>query len=30
MILNDTYWMHFELDLQEIKLAYLNWVIGYM
>jgi hypothetical protein len=27
--LNDSFWKHFELDLQEIKLAYLNWAIGY-
>lgn len=25
MKLNDSFWKHFELDLQEIKLAYLNW-----
>jgi hypothetical protein len=29
MKLNDSFWKHFELDLQEIKLAYLNWAIGY-
>ncbi len=29
MQLNDSFWRHFELDLQEIKLAYLNWAIGY-
>ena len=29
MELNDSFWKHFELDLQEIKLAYLNWAIGY-
>jgi hypothetical protein len=29
MSLNDSFWKHFELDLQEIKLAYLNWAISY-
>ncbi|WP_319405771.1 hypothetical protein [uncultured Desulfosarcina sp.] len=29
MKLNNSFWRHFELDLQEIKLAYLNWAIGY-
>ena len=29
MKLNDSFWKHFELDLQKIKLAYLNWAIGY-
>ena len=29
MELNDSFWKHFELDLQEIKLSYLNWTIGY-
>ena len=29
MMLNESFWRHFELDLQEIKLAYLNWAIGY-
>ena len=29
MKLNDSFWKHFELDLQEIKPAYLNWAIGY-
>lgn len=29
MTLNDSFWKHFELDLQEIKLSYLNWAIGY-
>lgn len=29
MKLNDSFWKQFELDLQEIKLSYLNWVIGY-
>jgi hypothetical protein len=29
MKLNDSFWKHFELDLQEIKLTYLNWAIGY-
>ena len=29
MKLNDSFWKHFELDMQEIKLAYLNWAIGY-
>ena len=29
MKLNDSFWKHFELDLQEIKLVYMNWAIGY-
>jgi hypothetical protein len=28
MKLNDNLWKCFELDLQEVKLAYLNWAIG--
>jgi hypothetical protein len=29
MKLTDLFWKRFELDLQEIKLSYLNWAIGY-
>ena len=29
MKLNESFWRYFELDLQEIKLAHLNWAIGY-
>jgi hypothetical protein len=29
MILNDAFWRNFELDLQDIKLSYLSWAIGY-
>ena len=29
MTLTDTFWEKYELDLQEVKLAYLNWAIGY-
>lgn len=29
MELNDSFWKHFELDLQEIKLTYMNCAIGY-
>jgi hypothetical protein len=29
MKLNNSFWKHFELDLQKIKLSYLNWAIGY-
>jgi hypothetical protein len=29
MKLDATFWKRFELDLQEVKLAYLNWAIGY-
>jgi hypothetical protein len=29
MRLTDTFWEKYELDFQEVKLAYLNWAIGY-
>jgi hypothetical protein len=29
MKLTDTFWKFYELDLQEVKLSYLNWAIGY-
>ena len=29
MTLNIAFCRHFDLDLQETKLAYLNWAIGY-
>ena len=29
MKLTDTFWKLYELDLQEVKLSYLNWAIGY-
>lgn len=29
MILDDAFWRGFELDIQEIKIRYLNWAIGY-
>jgi len=29
MKLTDTFWKEYELDLQEAKLSYLNWAIGY-
>ena len=29
MTLTDLFWKHFELNLQKIKLSYLNWSIGY-
>jgi hypothetical protein len=29
MKLTDTFWQLYELDLQEVKLSYLNWAIGY-
>ena len=29
MKLTDIFWEKYELDLQEAKLAYLNWAIGY-
>jgi hypothetical protein len=29
MILTDSFWRGFELDLAEIKISYLNWSIGY-
>lgn len=29
MKLTDTFWKGYELDLQEVKISYLNWAIGY-
>jgi hypothetical protein len=29
MRLSETFWEEYELDLQEVKLSYLNWAIGY-
>ena len=29
MRLKDAFWKQYELDLQEVKLAYLNWAISY-
>jgi hypothetical protein len=29
MQLSDTFWKLYELDFQEVKIAYLNWAIGY-
>ena len=29
MKLNDSFWKHFEVDFQEVKVAFLNWSIGY-
>jgi hypothetical protein len=29
MILDDAFWRGFELDIQEIKIRYLTWAIGY-
>lgn len=29
MELNDNFWKRFEFDLQEVKVAYLNWAIGH-
>lgn len=29
MRLNKVFWKHYELDLQEVKLAYLNWAVSY-
>ena len=29
MKLTDKFWKTYELDLQEVKLSYLNWAIGY-
>ena len=29
MKLTDTFWKSYELDLQEAKISYLNWAIGY-
>ena len=30
MKLTIAFWKRYELDLQEVKIAYLNWAIGYM
>lgn len=30
MKLTSAFWREFELDLAEVKIAYLNWAIGYM
>ena len=30
MKLTDMFWKSYELDLQEVKLAYLNWAMGYV
>ena len=29
MRLKEAFWKQYELDLQEVKLAYLNWAISY-
>jgi hypothetical protein len=29
MKLTETFWKSYELDLQEVKISYLNWAIGY-
>jgi len=29
MKLTETFWKSYELDLQEVKISYLNWTIGY-
>ena len=29
MELSDAFWKGYELDLQEVKISYLNWAIGY-
>jgi len=29
MKLTDIFWKEYELDLQEVKISYLNWAIGY-
>ncbi len=29
MRLKDAFWKQYELDLQEVKIAYLNWALGY-
>jgi len=29
MTLADLFWKAYELDFQEVKIAYLNWAIGY-
>ena len=29
MRLKETFWKQYELDLQEVKLAYLNWAVSY-
>ena len=30
MRLTDSFWKHYELDLQEVKIAYLNWAIDHI
>ena len=30
MTLTDSFWKNFELDLQEVKIAYLNWAIDHI
>jgi len=30
MTLTDEFWKTYELDLQEVRLSYLNWAIGYL
>ena len=30
MILSNEFWKTYELDLQEVRLSYLNWAIGYL
>jgi hypothetical protein len=29
MKLSDTFWKEYELDLQEVKILYFNWAIGF-
>ncbi len=29
MKLTDTFWKKYELDLQEVKISYLNWAISH-
>ena len=30
MRLADSFWKHYELDLQEVKIIYLNWAIDHI
>ena len=30
MTLTDEFWKTFELDIQEVRVSYLNWAIGYL
>jgi hypothetical protein len=30
MKLTSAFWKRYELDLQEVKITYLNWAIDYM